>query len=255
MNGLLSVQGLHKSFGRNAVLRGLDLEIERGESLVVLGGSGSGKSVLLKHLIGLLKPDAGSVRLDGEEVSTLPDSRIFEVRKRFGMSFQEGALFDSYTVFDNVAFPIRRHRRQWGETRIRARVEACLELVGMPRIGALMPSELSGGMKRRVGFARAIALEPEILLFDEPTTGLDPVMTSVLNQVIVDLRQHLHATTVTITHDLGSARAIASRIGMLFQGRMIECAPRDQFFASTNPLVRQFLEGNPQGPLTEALIK
>ncbi|MCB1049250.1 MAG: ATP-binding cassette domain-containing protein [Acidobacteria bacterium] len=251
----LSVSNLHKAFGANKVLQGVNLEIDRGDSLVILGGSGSGKSVLLKHMIGLLRPDSGYVHLGDVALSRLSESELFEVRKRFGMSFQEAALFDSYSVFENVAFPIRRHRRNWSQAQVKNRVDACLDLVGMPNIGALMPSELSGGMRRRVGFARSIALEPEILLFDEPTTGLDPVMTSVLNKVIIDMRENLHATTITITHDLNSAREIATKVAMLFKGQMIECSERETFFASTDPLVRQFLEGRPDGPLTEALMK
>lgn len=252
---LIRVHEVHKSFGSNRVLQGMNLEIEKGDSLVILGGSGTGKSVLLKHLIGLLRPDSGAVFLEDVELSALPENQLYQLRRRFGMSFQEAALFDSYTVFDNVAFPLKRQRRDWNRSQIESRVQECLELVGMPNVGNLMPSELSGGMRRRVGFARSIALAPEILLFDEPTTGLDPVMTSVLNQVIIDMRENLHATTITITHDLSSARSIATKVAMLYKGTVVACLPKEDFFRSDHPMIRQFLEGRPDGPLTEAFLK
>ena len=176
-------------------------------------------------------------------------------RRRLGFSFQDGALFDSMTAYENVAFPVRRHNRRLKEQEVRDRVSYCLELVGMPSVGPRMPSELSGGMRRRLGFARAIALEPEVLLFDEPTTGLDPVLTSVLNHVILSLREKLGATTITITHDLASARAIATRTAMLFKGQVIADVEGLAFFDSDNPVVRQFVEGRAEGPATEALYR
>lgn len=252
---LLQLSGVHKYFGQNHVLRGIDLRIDTGDSLVILGGSGAGKSVLLRHFIGLLTPDRGQVMIDGVDFAQMSHRQLYETRKRFGMSFQESALFDSMNVFENVAFPIRRHRRSWTQKHVADRVQACLDLVGMPGVGKLLPSELSGGMRRRVGFARSIALEPEILLFDEPTTGLDPVMTSVLNEVIVNLREQLKLTSITITHDMSSARAIATRLAMLFKGSIVCEATQEAFFQSEDPIVRQFVDGRSEGPVTEALLK
>ena len=246
---------LHKSFGTNHVLRGVNLQVKKGESLVILGGSGGGKSVLLRHIVGLYIGDEGFVRVAGQSLNGLSRREMYRIRSRFGMSFQEGALFDSLSVFDNVAFPMRRRKHQYSESQVRARVARCLETVGMPNIGHLSPSQLSGGMRRRVGFARAIALEPEILLFDEPTTGLDPIMTSVFNEVIVALREQLNATTITITHDLQSARHIATQVAMLFKGRVICHRDADAFFKSDHEVVRQFIEGRAEGPATEAFIK
>lgn len=250
-SGLIVTRGVTKSFGSKMVLKGIHVSIARGESLVVLGGSGAGKSVFMKHLIGLLHPDSGEVWVDGRNLAQLDRRALFDLRRRFGMSFQEGALFDSMTVFENIAFPIRRHHRNWSVAQVAARVDECLDLVDLPGTGALMPNELSGGMRRRVGFARAIALKPEILLFDEPTTGLDPVMTSVLSEVIVELRTRLKSTCITITHDLHSARRIATRAAMLYGGKWVLDAPVDAFFRHSDPLVRQFLEGRIHGPMTD----
>ena len=252
---MIQVNGIHKSFGDNHVLRGLDLEVAKGESLVILGGSGSGKSVLLRHLVGLMVPDQGSIVVDSQDIHGLSRKELFRFRRRFGMSFQDGALFDSLSAFENVAFPIRRWERGIKEKALKERVRECLAMVGMPSVGDLMPSEMSGGMKRRIGFARAIALRPKILLFDEPTTGLDPIMTSVLNNVIKSLNEQLHTTTITITHDLSSARTIADRVAMLFQGKVILDAESGAFFQSENELVRQFVEGRPEGPATDGLRK
>jgi len=251
----ICIENLHKTFGQNHVLRGVDLTVTPGESMVILGGSGAGKSVLLRHIAGLLKPDSGTVTVDGLHIAELPRDEMLAFRRRLGFSFQDGALFDSMNAFENVAFPIRRHNRRIKEGEVRDRVQHCLELVGMPNVGERMPSELSGGMRRRLGFARAIALEPEVLLFDEPTTGLDPVLTSVLNHVILSLREKLGATTITITHDLASAKAIATRTAMLFKGRVIHQAEGEVFFDSDNPVVRQFVEGRAEGPATEALYR
>lgn len=252
---LIEVNALNKSFGKNHVLRGLDLGIRRGESLVILGGSGTGKSVLLRHLVGLIKPDTGTVEVDGVDVNQLSRKKLYQFRRRFGMSFQEGALFDSMSAFENVAFPIRRMERNLTKKEVKKRVEECLDMVGMPTVGHLMPSEMSGGMRRRVGFARSIALKPEILLFDEPTTGLDPIMTSVINDVIRGLSVQLHTTTITITHDLTSARTIADRVAMLYLGKVILVDESNAFFSSENEVVRQFVEGRAQGPATDSLLK
>lgn len=251
----IRVDDLHKAFGKNRVLRGVDLTVDKGDSLVILGGSGTGKSVFLQHVAGLMKGDQGTVHVDGVNITELDRKGLQTYRRRLGMSFQEGALFDSLTAYENVAFPLRRHQRNMSEKDVRKRVEACLEMVGMPSVGGHLPSELSGGMRRRVGFARAIALQPEILLFDEPTTGLDPILTSVLNNLIVELREQLQATTLTITHDIGSAKHIATHVAMLYQGSVIHHAPIAEFFDCENPIVQQFIEGRAEGPATEALYK
>ena len=246
----IRLRGVSKSFGPKTVLDGLDLDIEAGESLVVLGGSGTGKSVLLKHIIGLLQPDRGTVEVDGIDLSTLGSRELIEFRRRFGMSFQEGALFDSMTVWQNIAFPLQRARPRIAGARIDARVGECLDLVGLEGIGEKMPSELSGGMRRRVGFARSIAMEPEILLFDEPTTGLDPVMTAVIDEVINGLNRRLGSTAITITHDLTSAFRIADRVAMLYQGKILAAEEPEAFRRLDDPRIRQFLAGRAEGPLT-----
>ena len=243
--------GLHKRFGPKTVLDGIDLEVAAGESLVILGGSGTGKSVLIKHIIGLLSPDEGRVEVDGIDLASLSERELTEFRRRYGMAFQEGALFDSMTVWENIAFPLRRARPKPTKKTLAERVEACLELVGLEGVGPKLPSQLSGGMRRRVGFARAIALEPEILLFDEPTTGLDPVMTAVVDEIIVSLRQRLGSTAVTITHNLESAFRIADRIAMLHGGKILAVAEPEAFKQLDDPRIRQFLEGRAHGPLTE----
>jgi len=225
------------------VLDGLDFTVMPGESVVVLGKSGTGKSVLLKHVIGLLKPDAGTVEIDGQDLWAMKDTERDRFRQRFGMSFQEGALFDSMSVGENIAFPlVRNTKKPKGE--IRARVAECLEMVRLPGLEAKRPSELSGGMRRRVGFARAIALSPSILLFDEPTTGLDPVTTDVIVKVIKDLRSKLNPTAVTITHDLKAAFEIADRVALLDEGKIRVDAPPKEFEASDDPRVKAFVTGN-----------
>lgn len=252
---LIHVKNLEKYFGPKHILKGVNLEVEAGQSLVILGGSGAGKSVLLRHFVGLHTATSGEVIVDGTNLAKLKRHEMYAIRRRFGMSFQEGALFDSMTVFENIAFPLRRHNRKAKANEIKARVQECLDIVGMPTVGEQLPSQLSGGMRRRVGFARTIALKPEILLFDEPTTGLDPIMTSIVGEVIVHMRENLKATTVTITHDIRSAKAIATHVAMLFQGQIILIDEKDAFFQSDHPIVRQFLEGRAQGPATQALLK
>jgi phospholipid/cholesterol/gamma-HCH transport system ATP-binding protein len=244
----LRTENLRKVYDGHAVLDGINLSIAPGESLVVVGPSGTGKSVLLKHLIALLRPDSGRVFVDGTDFWSLSSVQRGELRKKFGMSFQEGALFDSMSVYDNVAFPLRRTGRS--PEQVRARVRECLDLVQLPDVGSKRPSELSGGMRRRVGFARAIAHEPEILLFDEPNTGLDPIMTDIIADVIVGIRKQLHATIVTITHHIPSAQKIGDRLALLFGGHILfEGSPED-FVHSRDPAVRQFVEGRAEGPLT-----
>lgn len=247
---VISLKDLHKSFGSKVVLRGMSLDVHRGESVVIVGGSGSGKSVTIKQIIGLLKPDKGHVFVFDRDICCLGSFELNTIRQRFGMSFQEGALFDSMSVFENIAFPLRRHTKQ-SEDEIRARVHECLEMVHLDGVDGKRPSELSGGMRRRVGFARAISLAPEILLFDEPTTGLDPVISDVVADLIREMDNKLHTTTVTITHDMKVAFKIADRVAMLHDGKIIEEGTPDEFQASKNPMVQQFIEGRADGPLTE----
>ena len=247
---MISLQHLWKSFDGRQVLRDMSIDVERGETLVIVGGSGTGKSVTLKHIIGLLRPDKGRVIIDDQDITTMPEVELNRFRVRFGMAFQEGALFDSMSVFENIAFPLRRHTKM-KEKEIRARVEECLERVHLHNVDKKRPSELSGGMRRRVGFARAISLEPQILLFDEPTTGLDPVISDIIADLIMEMDETLHATTVTITHDMKVAFKIADRVAMLFNGEIIEQGTPEEFQASENPIVRQFIEGRAEGPLTD----
>jgi phospholipid/cholesterol/gamma-HCH transport system ATP-binding protein len=239
----IRLRGVTKAFGPKVVLDHLDLSVEKGQSLVLLGQSGIGKSVLLKHVVGLLKPDDGSVEIDGEDLWAVPPRERDVLRQKFGMSFQEGALFDSMSVGENIAFPLVRHTKK-SKKEIADRVAACLELVRLPGIEDKRPSELSGGMRRRVGFARAIALEPQILLFDEPTTGLDPITTDVLVRVIEEMRRTLKPTAITITHDLKVAFAIADRVGLLAKGKIaIDLTPKE-FETSDDPRVQAFVKGD-----------
>ena len=249
-NVAIRLRGLHKSFGPKVVLDSADLDVYQGELLVIIGGSGTGKSVLLKHMIGLLQPDQGTVEVDGVDLRSLDFRQITTFRRRFGMAFQEGALFDSMSVRQNVAFPLKRATRL-SRREIDARVDECLALVKLEAAADKMPSELSGGMRRRVGFARAIALEPRILLFDEPTTGLDPVLKANLDAVILDLQATLKPTTVIITHDMPSAFRIGDRIAMLYRGKIIAAAPPEEFRRLQDPRVQQFIEGRATGPLSD----
>ncbi|HMK00927.1 MAG TPA: ATP-binding cassette domain-containing protein [Reyranella sp.] len=245
----ISLRGVTKSFGPKKVLRGIDLEVTPGESMVVIGGSGTGKSVLLKCILGLMQPDDGSIKIDGVETVELGDNGRSQVMRKFGMLFQGGALFDSLRVWENVAFgPIQSD----GMPPDKAREVAINKLgnVGLgPEIGELFPSELSGGMQKRVALARAIAREPEIIFFDEPTTGLDPIMADVINDLIVKCVSDLGATAVSITHDMASARKIGHRIGMLHEGRLIWQGPVADIDRSGNAYVDQFIHGRAEGPI------
>lgn len=245
---MIRLEDIHKSFGENKVLKGINLQVEQGESLVVIGGSGSGKSVMIKHIIGLLRPDEGRVMIDGQDISRLSERKLMPFRRRLSMLFQNSALFDSMTVGENVAFALTEHtnlRRK----EIRGRVEECLRMVGMPDAAGLWPAELSGGMKKRVALARAIAHEPEIILYDEPTTGLDPIMADIINSLICELNDELSVTSVSITHDLVSARKIADRIAMLYDGKIIHSGTAEEIMESDNPYVRQFVTGSSEGPI------
>jgi phospholipid/cholesterol/gamma-HCH transport system ATP-binding protein len=244
----IRVVNLYKSFGEKNVLQGVDLEVGQGESMVVIGGSGSGKTVLIKCIIGLLRPDHGEIHVDGLEITSLDEKGMNEVRKKFGMLFQGGALFDSMTVWENVGFGLRRHT-QLRDEEIKRIASEKLALVGLKDVEDLMPAELSGGMKKRVSLARAIAIEPEILLYDEPTAGIDPILADAINDLIVQMREKLNVTSIAITHDMKSAYRIADRIAMLYQGRIVEVGTPDEIRSSSSPVVQQFIEGRAEGPI------
>ncbi|MBP8980365.1 MAG: ABC transporter ATP-binding protein [Syntrophobacterales bacterium] len=245
---MIELIDLHKAFGKHQVLSGLNLSIEDGKTTVIIGRSGGGKSVLLKHIIGLLKPDRGQVLVDGVDMTRLNDRELNEVRKKFGMLFQEAALFDSMTVGENVAFPLREHAKL-KENEIWEIVADRLRAVGLPGVEDKMPSELSGGMRKRVGLARAIALHPQIVLFDEPTTGLDPVMTEAINHLIMETQERFRLTCVVISHDLQSIFRIGHKIAMLYEGVIIAHGAPEEIRASQNPVIRQFLAGSIEGPI------
>lgn len=242
-NGIaIQFEDVKKSFGSQQVLRGLDLVIPRGKITVIIGRSGGGKSVILKHMIGLLHPDSGRITVDNVDLSTLDSVALRDIRTQFGMLFQNAALFDSLNVFDNIAFPLVEHS-DFNRDQIAKRVKELLSVVGLPDIGHKMPAELSGGMRKRVGLARAIALKPEIILYDEPTTGLDPIMTDAIDNLILSMQKELGITSVVISHDIAATFHVADQIAMLHEGKIILSGPPDLFRTTTNPIVRQFLEG------------
>jgi len=245
----IELQGLVKSFGKKIVLDGVDLTIGKGESVVIIGGSGSGKSVTIKCILGILRASAGKVIVDGEDVTRISGSKRDQYLRKFGMLFQGGALFDSLRVWENIAFRlIYAERKQ--QRRARERAVDCLAQVGLaPEIGNLFPAALSGGMRKRVSLARAIAADPEILFFDEPTTGLDPIMSDVINNLIRERVKALGATAISITHDMASARKIADEIAMLYQGRIIWRGTPKEIENSGNPMVDQFVHGRAEGPI------
>jgi phospholipid/cholesterol/gamma-HCH transport system ATP-binding protein len=246
---MIEILDVHKSFGDLQVLRGVNLTVEKGESMTVIGGSGSGKSVLLKHIIALLFPDRGRVVVEGQVLNDLDERGLNEMRKKFGMLFQGAALFDSLTVGENVGFGLKQHTRL-SDKEIRKLVTEKLALVGLKDVEDKMPSDLSGGMKKRVGLARAIAMDAAIILYDEPTTGLDPITADAINDLIVGLRKKLGVTSVAITHDMQSAYKISDRIAMLYKGEIQEIGTPDQIRNTTNPIVRQFITGSAVGPIT-----
>jgi phospholipid/cholesterol/gamma-HCH transport system ATP-binding protein len=237
---------LHKSFADKLVLRGVQLEVERGETVVVLGGSGSGKSVLLRHTIGLHRPDAGEVWVDGSRIDEFREEKLIETRKKVGMLFQAGALFDSMTVMDNIAYALREHSG-WPDERIRERVMEVLGLVELEEVEDLMPADLSGGMRKRVALARAIALAPRAVLYDEPTTGLDPITANTINRLICSLQKRLGITSIVVTHDIHSAFTVGDRIAFLHEGRIAFDGSVDEARQTTEPLLQQFLQGGGYG--------
>ncbi len=239
---MIELINIHKSFRQNEVLKGLSLKIPSGKITVIIGPSGCGKSVMLRHIIGLLAPDKGKVMVDGVEIAALPGRELSNFRRRFGMLFQNAALFDSINVFDNVAFPVVESFRGKKKPDIAKIVKEKLALVGLEGDEGKMPSELSGGMRKRVGLARAIALTPAIILYDEPTTGLDPIMSTTIDNLILSMQQKLKVTSVVISHDIASAFRIADHIAMLHDGKVIESGEPQVFDRSTNPVVREFLE-------------
>ncbi|MBU1888216.1 MAG: ABC transporter ATP-binding protein [Candidatus Omnitrophica bacterium] len=247
---MIEIINLSKSFGDNKVLDNLNLVINSGETMVIIGRSGCGKSVLLKHIIGLLRSDFGQVLIDNSDITKIDYKKLDELRLSFGMLFQGAALFDSMTVGENVGFALREHT-DLKEDLVREKVAKALEMVGLKGIEDLMPAELSGGMKKRVGLARAICNNPKIILYDEPTTGVDPVMADAVNELIIDLNHKLKVTSIVVTHDMVSAYKIATRIAMLYKGKIIAVGTPDEIKNSQDPIVRQFITGASKGPITE----
>jgi phospholipid/cholesterol/gamma-HCH transport system ATP-binding protein len=245
---MIQVIDLHKSFGGHGVLRGVNLQLENGKITTIIGGSGSGKTVLLKHLNALLLPDRGSVLVGGEDITQLGERALNAVRRKFGVLFQGAALLDSMTIFDNVAFPLRE-KTKLSEKEIRQKVEERLAQVELSGMGYKFPAEVSGGMKKRAGLARALVIEPEIILFDEPTTGLDPVLGKSIHSLIRRMHATFGFTGVIVSHDIPEVFRISDRVAMLADGVIVEAGPTEQFVGSTNPAVRQFLDGEGDGPL------
>jgi len=241
-NPLVEFKNLKKRFAHLVVLDGVNLKVERGESVVIIGASGSGKSVLLKHIVGLLRPDDGEVFFDGARIDLLPEKDIMPFRRRCGFLFQMGALFDSLTVGENIAFPLQEHTKKTKDE-VAQIVRQKLSMVGLSGIEKKMPGELSGGQKKRVALARAIALNPELILYDEPTTGLDPIRSDVINELIIKLQRELHTTSITVTHDMQSAFKIANRIVMLHEGKIIIDGSPEQIKTTDNDIVRRFVLG------------
>ncbi len=249
MTSKIKIQNLYKAFGAKKVLDGINLDIKEGESLVVIGGSGTGKSVLIKSIQGILTPDSGSIEVDGQEVVGISEKKKEKIHSKMGMLFQGGALFDSLSVWENVAFGLLENHK-YSKKRAKAEAIRVLRSVGLaPEVADLSPSEISGGMQKRVGLARAIATKPEIIFFDEPTTGLDPIMADVINDLIIESVKGLGATALTITHDMASARKIADKIAMLYQGKIIWQGTVKEMDKTDDPFVKQFINGHSLGPI------
>ena len=245
---MIKITDLKKSFNSKKVLDGVNLDIEKGKITVIIGRSGEGKSVLIKHIIGLLKPDSGQILLDGQDITKMTERELNEVRRRFGMLFQGAALFDSLTVGENVAFPLREHTAM-PEADLKKVIKEKLRLVGLKDVENMMPADLSGGMKKRVGLARAVAMDPEIVLFDEPTTGLDPIMSDNVATLILDTQRDLKTTYIVITHDISLTYKIADKVAMLHEGKIVEQGDVEYVKSSVNPILRQFVEGRAEGPI------
>ncbi len=245
---MIRVVDLHKSFGNNKVLQGVNLHLKERETLVIIGQSGCGKSVLLKHIMGLLKPDKGKVYVDGVDITVLDDDELHKITRKFGMLFQGTALFDSLTVGQNVSFGLERYT-DYSKEKIKEIVRENLAKVGLRKIEHLMPFELSGGMRKRVGLARAIAYNPDIILYDEPSTGIDPIRADAINDLIIRMKKEMNAGELIITHDMVSAYKVADRIGMLYEGKIIEMGTPEEIRNSKNQVVQQFIRGSAEGPI------
>ena len=251
---MIQIQGIHKWFGEHHVLKGVDLTIKEGETIVIIGRSGCGKSVLLKHIMAILEPDEGDVRIDGRSMFSMKPEEQDQFRLQLGMLFQGAALFDSLTVLENVGFSLLEHT-SLSEKVISQRVLEKLRMVGLEDVEDLMPASLSGGMKKRVGLARAICNEPKIILYDEPTTGLDPINADVINDLILSMQKQLNVISIVVTHDMTSAYKVADRIAMLYEGRIIGIGTPDEIRNSPDPVIQQFITGSARGPITDKLQK
>lgn len=245
---MISIENVSKSYGERHILRECSVRVERGETLVVIGASGTGKSTLLRTIIGLVSPDSGTVTIDGQDIHELDRDGLAEMRSRMGYLFQSGALINWLTVGENVALPLKETKKA-GADEIRERVERCLALVGLGGTRDLMPSQLSGGMRKRAGLARSLVTEPEIILYDEPTTGLDPVTAHIIDQLIIDMREKLGVTSVVVSHDMEGVYRVADRVAMLYDGRVIATGTPDDFKDAADPIVRQFVHGALEGPI------
>ncbi len=245
---MIEIVDLHKSFGEKKVLQGVNLKVDKGETMVIIGQSGSGKSILIKHLIGLVVPDRGKIYVDGVEITGLGEEEIYGVRRKFAMLFQGAALFDSLTVLQNVSFGLERYTDHSPEE-IKELASEALYRVGLRGVENLMPFELSGGMRKRVGLARAIAYQPEIILYDEPSTGIDPIRADAINDLIIQMKNELNMTSIVITHDMTSTYKVADRVAMLYEGKIIANGPPEEIKGSENPVVQQFISGAAVGPI------
>jgi len=245
---VIKIENLKKKFGDRQILNGVDLEITRGEIFVIMGGSGCGKSTVLRHMIGAIKPDEGNIYLLGKNIAAINEDEMDSIKKKIGMSYQGSALFDSMTVGENVSLPLKEHTKLDANV-INIMVKMKLELVGLRGFENLLPSQLSGGMKKRVGIARAVSMDPEIVFYDEPTAGLDPIVTAVMDKLIVDLSKALSVTSVVVTHDMNSVFRIADKIAMLYEGKVVQVGTREEIRMSKNEYVQQFVSGSPDGPI------